>query len=203
MPSELKLPDSAAFMGAWMLDDLTVCDELIHFHKTNTEAKPGAILREGKNEVIKDYKDSFDSKLMFHFPVTQRYIKSLEQVMDLYKEKYPACTTGCPTRIEAVNVQEYFPGGAFHGWHTERLGPEYPQNSRHLVYMTYLNDVTDGGETEFFHQQIKIKPCRGLTVIWPTDWTHAHRGIPSPSQFKYIVTGWYQYFNKNTPDRPF
>jgi hypothetical protein len=88
MPSELKLPDSAAFMGAWMLDDLTVCDELIHFHKTNTEAKPGAILREGKNEVIKDYKDSFDSKLMFHFPVTQRYIKSLEQVMDLYKEKF-------------------------------------------------------------------------------------------------------------------
>ena len=203
MPKEIILPESAAFMGAWILDDLSVCDELIKFHKTNHQAKPGAILKEGKNEIIKDYKDSFDSKLMFHFPVTQRYVKSLEQVMSAYYEKYPACTTGCPTRIEAVNVQEYFPGGGFHGWHAERLGPEYPQNSRHLVYMTYLNDVTDGGETEFWHQKLKVKPQKGLTVIWPTDWTHAHRGIPSPSQFKYIVTGWYQYFNKNTPDRPF
>jgi hypothetical protein len=203
MPTEIILPDSAAFMGAWMLDDLDICDELIRFHKANHEAKPGAIIVEGKNTVMKDYKDSFDSKMLFHFPETQRYLKSLEQVMELYKQKFPACTTGAPTRVEAVNVQEYFPGGAFHSWHAERLGPDFPENSRHLVYMTYLNDVVEGGETEFFHQQIKIKARRGLTVIWPTDWTHAHRGIPSPSQFKYIVTGWYQYYNKNTPDRPF
>lgn len=203
MPTEIILPESATFMGAWMLDDLDICDELIRFHKANHEAKPGVIMVEGKNTIMKDYKDSFDSRMLFHFPETQRYLKSLEQVMELYKQKFPACTTGTPTRVEAVNVQEYFPGGAFHSWHAERLGPDFPENSRHLVYMTYLNDVVDGGETEFFHQQIKIKARRGLTVVWPTDWTHAHRGIPSPSQFKYIVTGWYQYYNKNTPDRPF
>ena len=31
--------------------------------------------------------------------------------------------------------------------------------------MTYLNTVTDGGETEWFHQQIKIQPRKGLTVM--------------------------------------
>ena len=59
--------------------------------------------------------------------------------------------------------------------------------------MTYLNDVTDGGETEFMYQKLKIKPKKGLTLIWPADWTHTHRGIPSMTQVKYIATGWYCY----------
>ena len=40
---------------------------------------------------------------------------------------------------------------------------------------------------------LKIKPKKGLTVLWPTDWTYTHRGIASPSQLKYIITGWYSY----------
>jgi hypothetical protein len=59
--------------------------------------------------------------------------------------------------------------------------------------MTYLNDVTDDGETEFYYQQVKFQPKKGLTVIWPADWTHTHRGIASMTQDKYIVTGWYNF----------
>ena len=55
--------------------------------------------------------------------------------------------------------------------------------------MTYLNDVSDGGETEFFHQKLKVKPVKGKTVLWPTDFTHLHRGNP-PYEAKYIATGW-------------
>ena len=63
-----------------------------------------------------------------------------------------------------------------------------------MVFMTYLNDVTDGGETEFYHQQLKIKPKKGLTVIWPAGYTHVHRGITSNTETKYIATGWYGYY---------
>ena len=59
--------------------------------------------------------------------------------------------------------------------------------------MTYLNDVTDAGETEFFYQKVKIKPKKGLTVIWPADWTFVHRGNITPTQDKYIITGWFNY----------
>ena len=62
--------------------------------------------------------------------------------------------------------------------------------SRHLVFMTYLNDVKDDGQTEFYYQRLKIKPEKGLTLIWPADWTFTHRGIASNSEDKYIVTGW-------------
>jgi hypothetical protein len=59
--------------------------------------------------------------------------------------------------------------------------------------MTYLNDINDGGETEFLYQNIKIKPKKGLTLIFPADWTFTHRGIASSTEEKFIVTGWYNY----------
>ena len=59
--------------------------------------------------------------------------------------------------------------------------------------MFYLNDVEDEGETEFYYQKLKVKPKKGLTLIWPADWTHTHRGIPSKTQEKYIATGWYSF----------
>ena len=61
--------------------------------------------------------------------------------------------------------------------------------------MTYLNDVSDGGETEFFHQKLKVKPVKGKTVLWPTDFTHLHRGITSPTEDKYIATGWFNFLD--------
>jgi hypothetical protein len=59
--------------------------------------------------------------------------------------------------------------------------------------MTYLNDVYKGGETEFFHQQFKVTPKKGLTLIWPADWTYTHRGIVAPVEEKIIVTGWWNF----------
>ena len=63
---------------------------------------------------------------------------------------------------------------------------------RHLVFMTYLNDVPDGG-TEWYYQDLKLPAEKGLTILWPADWTHTHRGIISMSTTKYIITGWYSY----------
>jgi hypothetical protein len=59
--------------------------------------------------------------------------------------------------------------------------------------MTYLNDVHDGGETEFLHQKVIVPARKGLTLIWPADWTHVHRGIVSPTEEKYIIGGWFNF----------
>ena len=48
-------------------------------------------------------------------------------------------------------------------------------------------------QTEWYYQKKKIQPKKGLSVIWPPDFTHTHRGIPSPTQEKYIVTGWWNF----------
>ena len=30
-------------------------------------------------------------------------------------------------------------------------------------------------------------------VIWPTDFTHTHRGIVAPKEEKWIATGWFNF----------
>ena len=62
--------------------------------------------------------------------------------------------------------------------------------NRMLVGMVYLNDVKDGGETEFYYQKLKIKPKRGTLVIWPAYFTHLHRGNKPISNSKYIINMW-------------
>jgi hypothetical protein len=59
--------------------------------------------------------------------------------------------------------------------------------------MTYLNDVKDGGQTEWFHQKLKIKPEIGLTVIWPVDWMFLHKGVVAKKEEKFIITGWFSF----------
>ena len=56
-----------------------------------------------------------------------------------------------------------------------------------FLFITYLNDVENGGETNFHHFKIKIKPKQGKTMIWPAEWTHAHSGEVVKSGKKYII----------------
>lgn len=58
------------------------------------------------------------------------------------------------------------------------------------MFTTYVNDVTDGGGTEFHYQRIVTAAVKGKTVIFPAALTHLHRGVMSPTQHKYLLTGW-------------
>ena len=77
------------------------------------------------------------------------------------------------------------PKESYNAWHQDwGLSPE--QIQRFLVVMIYLNDVELGGETEFFHQQLRIKPEKGKMVIFPPYYTHMHRASKPLTHDKYI-----------------
>lgn len=184
------------FIGGWYLDDTSICDELIQFHKESPNRVKGRVGHNDTTIVREDVKQSIDVALSLAPPdLVEKYIlQNLQLVANAYIEKYRYANEFAAWRIvEPPNIQYYPPGGGYKHWHTERGNNVPPMVARHLVFMTYLNDVEDCGETEFYYQQLKIKPEKGLTLIWGADWTFTHRGIPSPSQEKYIVTGWYNY----------
>jgi hypothetical protein len=185
---EHKINKLDNFIQGWYLEDTSICDRLIDFYK-NSENKYDGVTGGG---VEKDKKDSIDANLSHDSAVD--YFKYLQPVLNQYIEKYNFCNYYSPfSVIEAVSVQYYKPKAGYHAWHTERSNTTSRATSRHLVFMTYLNDVTDKGETEFYHQKIKVKPEKGLTLIWPVDWPFTHRGVPSPTQEKYITTGWFNF----------
>ena len=184
----MKLAD---FISAWHISDLTVCEYLIDYFEAS-DSQPGRVLL-GVDPAIKDSKD-LAIPVDEQDPVYTTYLQQLIPVMENYVEQYPMCNCYSPWGIvEDIRIQKYDPGGGFHHWHTERISNNSLDTSRHLVFMTYLNDVQDAGQTEWYHQNLKVQPQRGLTVVWPADWCFTHRGIASPTQTKYIITGWFNY----------
>ena len=86
-------------------------------------------------------------------------------------------------------LQKTSPTEGFHTWHCENSG--YQDAARWVAWMVYLNEVEEGGETEFLYQSLRIKPKKGMAVIWPGTYTHLHRGNPPLKGDKYVITGWY------------
>jgi hypothetical protein len=183
------------FIGSWILEDVSVCDTLIEYHRTGKQF-PGQTYShdQGRYITVKEVKDSTDCILDVNSPTFGLYADQLQAVTGQYIQKFPYANSFSAWGIrENVQIQHYAPGGGYHYIHCERPSATMPAAARHLVFQTYLNDVTDGGETEFIHQQIKVKPVKGMTLIWPADWTYVHRGVTSKTQDKYIVTGWFSY----------
>ncbi|MDB4343231.1 2OG-Fe(II) oxygenase [bacterium] len=58
------------------------------------------------------------------------------------------------------------------------------------AFILYLNSVNQGGETEFLYQSKRIKPKQGRILLFPTSYTHVHRGNPPLKGNKFILTGW-------------
>lgn len=90
---------------------------------------------------------------------------------------------------ESFKIQKTVPGGGYHIWHVEK-NFNYEMLRRALAFIIYLNDVEDGGETEFLKQSVRIKPKTGRVVIWPAAFPFIHRGNPPLKQTKYILTSW-------------
>jgi hypothetical protein len=103
-------------------------------------------------------------------------------------------------RCGTVNIQKYPAGrGGYPHWHCE-ISPEPSLEGLHrlVLWMYYLNDVEEGGETEFWFQQRAIRPRKGTMVIAPAGFTHTHRGNVPLSGDKYILTSWL-LFNRADP----
>ena len=100
--------------------------------------------------------------------------------------------------LDGINLQHYKKGsGGYHHWHSEHFPhPSDPQQKslhRVLFWLLYLNDVDEGGETEFFYQGAKVKPSQGRLILSPCSFTHTHRGNVPVSNDKYILTSWVMY----------
>jgi hypothetical protein len=187
------------FIYETMLKDVSVCDELIEYHKNNVYEKMRGLTSDGTDAEIKKSTDVIVA--WTQHPTIQKYVQQLSGKLIEYLEKYSLKGRIKIGLKESFNIQHYAPNEGYFAWHCERTTTQSWQ--RGLVWMTYLNDVDDGGETEFFYQKLKVKPVKGKCVIWPTDFTHLHRGITSPTQHKYIVTGWFNFYDTNDTERDY
>lgn len=112
-----------------------------------------------------------------------------------YIEKYNVLKALEGYRVYDLKMQKIKPKEGFHLWHYENILRRY--SDRRLVLQLYLNDVRDGGETEFLYYSKRITPKQGQFLIYPATFTHSHRGNPPLSGNKYIITSWVEGVGKD------
>jgi prolyl 4-hydroxylase len=183
------------FIGSWNTKNYELCKEIISFFEENKTLQKTGVLVSGRDftkkkttDITVKPSDLKDDK----YKCFNNYIGELYKCFIDYQHQWPFMKRMIKdVDIGSFNIQKYSKGDHFSQIHTERSNL---QNSNRLfAWMTYLNNVEDGGTTNFSHYNIKIKPEIGKTLIWPAEWTHAHSGEILNSGEKYIITGWMNF----------
>ena len=188
---EHKFPYES-LIGGWYINH-SVCDELLKLYNDKKEFGISAT----KTTHIHDPKVKTGLDLFVDTHTIKKHFKNyydtLAECLQLYLKKYnEANNTEKFKIIEPFKIQYYNKGQGYKVWHFENDGREH-MAKRHLVFMTYLNDLKDGG-TSFKYQNLTSPAKKGLTLIWPAYFTHTHKGQISFDEEKYIITGWYSFY---------
>lgn len=177
-----------------------LCDEMIEFFEktkalnltyTRQEATPGMPTTRKQDEAVDLRANAYacigyDNTRMF-----TEMMDSLWTCYHKYTAEYSELREAGRHVIADGKIQKTLPAQGYHVWHFEKDGYDYAR--RVAVFIVYLNDVVDGGETEFLRQSLRVKPEKGTVVVWPSSYTHTHRGNPPLKDDKYIFTGWFEF----------
>ena len=182
-----------------------LCDTYIDWWDMLHETEVGGYVPESptlKTETKRDkltYIDKHDEELVFpsdmillnrqfqhdlhHGPLW----KTLNLGYQHYAKHY---SLTAPIWSDAWKIHKVLPTQGYHNWHFEQC-PDAP--SRVMVWMFMIHPADEGGETEFLHQSKRIKLGKGDLILWPTGFTHVHRGSPPMKGYKMYITGWFNF----------
>jgi len=165
-----------------------LCNHIEHHNTRSTVAGPGSeksVYNEGRTSSTSTIPDN-DSK----FQTINNKIYDELGISSEYSE---------PTQGQIYLEGQYF---NYHNDYFE--GDSYTNHclssgQRTWTFMLYLNNVEEGGETEFPHLKQKISPTKGTAVVWKnSDGTGSenpashHSGLAIVKGKKIIITKWFR-----------
>jgi len=115
------------------------------------------------------------------------FFSQIDKHLAIYNERLKL-TLAVPSRPTLDNlVMKRYRAGS-----DDNFEPHYDSHSekvrRYLVFLWYLNDVAEGGETAFCDLGVKVAARRGRLLMFPPYWMFQHAGLPPRSNDKYIVS---------------
>ena len=186
----LHVSEKTNFIGCWKIDS-SICQNLINFFNANEKDHVPGRTSDDFNESIKKSTDLtiYPKNLSGSDKAINMYLENLFECYKNYLNEWSFLKSFLKqVDIGPFNIQKYEEGGHFAKVHSERTSLE--NLHRIFAFMTYLNDDFEGGKTSFTHFDLDVKPLIGRTMIWPAEWTHAHKGQIVTNGSKYIITGW-------------
>ena len=189
--------------------DTPLCENYIEFYERQAEA--GLTFGRGPNWDTHTIKDESTTAMWSGYNIARRgpehewsqpdinmgylgvdFLQVFwRDIYPIYLEHYSVLKGADAHTILDLKLQKTVPSEGYHLWHYETSTMMY--RNRILVVSLYLNDVEEGGETEFLYLSKRIKPVRNRLLIWPAGFTHSHRGNQPLSGDKYLLTGWVEF----------
>jgi hypothetical protein len=179
--------------------DNNLCEEIIKLFESSNKKYYG-VVESGLNKNIKNTIDlhmAFEPELFIDIDKKLHSIlnKSIYEYIDKLNSN---CLTITMLHFtdSGFNIQKYFKNDGFYVYHNDFCVDYKNEKYRLFTYLLYLNNIDEGGETEFFGNY-KIKPKPGKLLLFPACWTYPHKALLPISNDKYIITGWIYFSKKN------
>ena len=136
--------------------------------------------------------------------IKETYIRVLRQNLQHFMKEVNIENHHFPPIIdmENIRIKKYTDNGkdVFKN-HVDVLRSQGPSSKRFLVFIMYLSDVEEGGETSIPRYNVKCKPKAGRLLMFPPFWTHPHQGEKVIKGTKYQIMTYLHYgdINDNNP----
>ena len=113
-------------------------------------------------------------------------------VVQKYRTQFPAINyTETLWGVGDWRFKHFPPGYCFQDWHQEH---SVENSLRIACILVYLSDHDCG--TEFLATGETIKSVKGRAIMFPTSWTHTHRGQLCPENKSRYIMSAYVYLTK-------
>jgi hypothetical protein len=115
------------------------------------------------------------------------FYKQVEDYLAIYNQRLGLTIPVPPSpQISEMRIKRYVVGtGEAFQPHFDAI---YEVAHRYLVFLWYLNDVEEGGETEFCDLGIRVAARAGRLLMFPPYWMFQHAGLPPVSNDKYFLS---------------
>lgn len=193
-----------------------ICDQLVQFFEKNRDSAvhlktTGDTIMEREWAAQKIKKESITRRKSWGLIVDNLIQKNPQnkEFQEIYKMIYDGYDVGIKRymrelprmalgKIKNFQDENYFitkydKGDGHYAWHSDRglITQKDNTSNRFISGILYLNDVEEGGETEFWLDGFKVKPKKGRLLLFPSGWSYIHRGIMPLSGDKYICNNFF------------
>ena len=162
------------------------CDNLISYFESNPDKHE--ILKNNGNPNFTQLnltRNREDNKILHNSLIQCVFKYRNEYYKHVHREVFPD-----EHAFEEFRIKRYNTGGEDR-FDTHVDVYDYSTSRRFLSFFWYLNDVEEGGETEF--DDSIIKPKKGTLIVFPPLWMFPHRGKPPISESKYLLSTYLHY----------
>lgn len=174
-----------------------LCKDIIDMFEMENDRYPGIVGNGYLNKNVKDTTDFVMTSGGSHWDrinetlireLTANVTEYIKRCNSMVNDNYKTFYTGMLSTT-SLQIQKYIQNIGKFTYHEDSRVDFVNKSVRKITFLWYLNDVTDGGETEFW-SDYKITPEFGKLILFPAEWSFPHTGKIPISNDKYIITGW-------------